>query len=49
MYSDNVAYQTHWYCYLFGILSGLIFYDCKKKDKNKKLYSFPSVYSYFVI
>lgn len=44
MYSDNVAYQTHWYCYLFGILSGLIFYDCKTKTKIKNYIRFISLF-----
>lgn len=34
-YSEKVAYQTHWYSLLFGLLTGFIFYSHKKKKKYK--------------
>ena len=44
MYNKNIAYQTHWYCYLFGILSGLMIYDYRKKKKYKKYCCFLGIF-----
>ena len=49
MYSDKIAYQTHWYCYLFGILTGFIFYDYKVKKKYKDNIRFASLFLFCYI
>ena len=43
LYSETVAYQVHWYCFLFGILIGFSIFNYKKKEKYKKYIRFISI------
>lgn len=43
MRDDNIAYQVHWYSFLFGILIGFITYEVKHKKKYKTFLRFLSI------
>ena len=36
LYSESVAYQVHWYSFIFGLLSGLVLFKEKKATQYKK-------------
>ena len=46
MYSDTIAYQVHWYCFLFGILFGFCIFQEKKKRKYKKYIRYIAIFMY---
>lgn len=43
-YNENIAYQTHWYCFITGLLFGLSIFNYKKSTNYKKYLRFFGIF-----